>query len=358
MIRVSFKTFAVLCVFVTAVFAVSPVFAQGQAQASRFFEAQVRAVDAGSLMAGKTPVKLWGVQPVDGMPAPFLFMARSALDNAIGSAKVRCEMKSRDAQGIVAQCTNGSELDLGLYMLQQGFAVVDRGAVLATVFEEPYIQAEAEAQNQGLGVWSQESGSKGGEGDDNAFIMVLGAILLLGILAAFAALSMAIMRGFQRVTDAQQKSMDMMARERALRKKEREIFATMLDSEIKANKSKIEAYLVVYDEMLKALRDPDKTPRYKKAGDIVQLQPSLDRSVFDRNTDKLDILGNRLSSEVIHFYARIKNSPDYENLEPDMPLDKVVAIVEKVYNNAERLNQISDHLIDLFAQGGHSSGDV
>ena len=166
------------------------------------------------------------------------------------------------------------------------------------------------------------------------------------------------MRGFQRVTDAQNQSMDMMERERELREKERAIFATMLDSEIKANKSKIEAYLVVYDEMLRDMKDPDATPKYKRAGDIVQLQPALDRSVFDRNTDKLDILGNQLSSEVIHFYARIKSTPDYKNLEPDTPMDEAIGIVQQAYDGAQRLDKISDRLIDLFAQGGHSSEDV
>ena len=42
-------------------------------------------------------------------------------------------------------------------MLQQGFAVVDRGAVLGSVFEEPYIEAENDAQEQKLGVWASNS---------------------------------------------------------------------------------------------------------------------------------------------------------------------------------------------------------
>ena len=355
MTRVVFKNyFLIFGLFVLSFLSVNNVGAQEQKQSSRLFEAKVSAVDAETLVAGKTTVKLWGIQKIEGMPAPFLVAARSALDNVIGSEKVRCELKSRKDSVLVSQCTNSAELDLGLYVLQQGYAVVDRSAVIGTVFEQAYVQAESEAQAQSLGVWSNDS-SGASDKDDNGYMFVLGAILLLGILGAFAVLTMAIMRGFQKVTDAQHQSMDMMARERELRDKEREIFATMLDSEIKANKSKIEAYLVVYDEMLKDLNDTDKTPKYKKAGDIVQVQPSMDRSVFDRNTDKLDILGDQLSSEVIHFYARIKTNPDYVNLEPDMAVEEAVSIVEKAYQGAQRLNKISDRLIDLFAQGGHSS---
>lgn len=357
-----FKFFALLTVFVVfgidaASFAAPQAApsASSQSSTSRFFETQARAADGASLMAGKTLIQLWGVQSIEGMPVQFMVHVRAALDNAVGTGKVRCEMKNRDGSVIVAQCTNPLDLDLGLYMLQRGFAVVDRSAVFDTVFEEPYVQAEKDAQKQELGVWSQQGGS--GSRDDGSFMMVVGGILILCLLGAFSILTLVIMKGFQRVTDVQTQSMDMMARERALRDKERAIFATMLDSEIKANKAKIEAYLVVYDEMLKDLRETSKTPKYKKAGDIVQAQPALERSVFDRNTDKLDILGDRLSSEVIHFYARIKSKPDYVNLEPEMPVAEVLEIVEGAYERVERINKISDRLIDLFARGGHALED-
>jgi hypothetical protein len=321
---------------------------------NRYFESTMRASDAASLVAGKTLVALWGVQKIEGMDAPFLVAARSALDNAVGSQKVRCELKSRDEKQLLAQCTNASDMDLGLFMLQQGYVTADRSVVYGTVFEGPYIQAETQAESQGLGIWAKgKDGPKGG--GDNELMFVLGFVLFLCIIATFAVLSILMMRGFQKVVDAQHDNMDMITRERALRDKEREIFAMMLDSEIKSNKSKIEAYLVVYDEMMKALKDETRTPKYKKVGDVVQSQPALDRAIFDRNTDKLDILGDRLSSEVIHFYARIKTSPDYINLEAAMPLEEAQAIVDKGLKGAERLNKIADRLIDLFSQGGHSS---
>ncbi len=350
------KHSAFLLVFVVLLFAVK-VNAQDQAstQASRFFEAQFRAADATRMVAGQTLVQLWGVQTIEGMPAQFNISSRSALDNALGRGKARCELKKRTEVLVFAQCTNGADLDLGLYMLQQGYAIVNRAIVYGSAFEDPYIQAEMEAQNQRLGVWARNSSGGSTKEDDGNLTLILGAVLLLFILGVFSMLTLTIMKGFQKVTDAQNQSMDMMARERELRDKEREIFASMLDSEIKANKSKIEAYLVVYDEMLKDVKDSDKTPKFKNAGDIVQAQPALDRSVFDRNTDKLDILGDKLSSHVVHFYARVKNKPDYINLEPDMAVEEAREIVERAYNNAQRLNKISDQIIDMFTQGGHSS---
>lgn len=334
----------------------SGALAQDQAAESRYFEANARAVDGSTLMAGNTSISLWGVQKIEGMSAPFMVAARTALDNAAGSQKVRCELKSRTENNIVAQCSNASDTDLGLFMLQQGFVTADRGLVYGTVFEGPYIQAEQQAEGQGLGVWAKGDDTQAAGGDSNLMLM-LGFILFLCIIVTFAVLSILIMRGFQKVVAAQRDNMDMVSRERALRDKERMIFAMMLDSEIKSNKSKVEAYIAVYDEMMRSLKDTTRPPKYKKVGDIVQSQPALDRSVFDRNTDKLDILGDRLSSEVIHFYARIKTNPDYINLEPNMPLEEAQSIVEKGLKSADRLNTIADRLIDMFSQGGHSSKD-
>ena len=337
-------------------FGVDGVRAQEEAQAAvpRMFEAQFRAADSNTLVAGQTTVELWGIQSIESMPTQFNVSARNVLDNALGADKAQCTLKKRMTGLISAQCMNAANLDLGLYMLQQGYATVDRAAVYGSPSERAYIQAEMEAQEQGLGVWSGSDANKSG---NNGFLLTLGVILLLCLLVAFTVLTITIMRGFQKVTAAQSANTDLMEREQLLRAKERQVFATMLDSEIKANKSKIEAYLVVYDEMLKDLNNIDKTPKYKAAGDIVQVQPALDRSVFDRNTDKLDILGDTLSSQVVHLYARIKTNPDYINLEPDTDVDKALEIVQGAYDGAERLNQISDRLIDLFEQGGYSSDE-
>ncbi len=322
----------------------------------KFFEATVRPSDAVTFKAGKSTVRLWGVQAVQGMPAQFYLNALTTIEGMLEPNKVRCEFKGRKDDEILAQCTNAAQIDLGLHMLQQGYATVNRDVIYDTVYEQSYLNAEKDARIQNLGVWKKDAEQRA-QDDKTQFYIILGGFALLLILGVFTGLAYFIIRGFKSVTEAQNQNTDMIARERELRLKERQIFATMLDSEIKANKSKIEAYLIVYDEMLRDLKDTEKPPKYKVAGDIVQAQPSLERSVFDRNTDKLDILGDDLSSDVVHFYARIKNKPDYINLEPDLDLEEATAIVQKSYDNAVRLDQISDRLIDLFSQGGHSSED-
>jgi endonuclease YncB( thermonuclease family) len=349
-----------------AVLAISgPVLSQnGQAQPAspaseapqRFVVNKVRAVDAATLISGQTPIKLWAVETVESQSAAFNLRGRTELDNAIGQAKIMCEIKKRDAVTISAQCTNAQDQDLSLYMLQQGFVTVERSAVYGTVFEDAYIQAEMQAQSRGIGVWGDEKGGPA-KADDGVYMVSFGFILFICIIAAFIVLSIIIMRGFQKVIEAQNQNVEMMSKERKLRDKERGIVAVMLDSELKANKAKIEAYRVVYEEMLKSLKDPDRPPKYKKAGDIIQKQPALARQVFDRNTDKLDMLGARLSSEVIHFYARIKSTPDYINLEPSTPLEEAVAMLEKSLEGARRLDDLAGRLLESFTSGGIISED-
>ena len=323
----------------------------------RFFEAKVRPSDAVTLKAGKSTIQLWGVDAIEGMPAKFNLNALAEIERMLETNAVRCEFKGKTDNRVLAQCTNASQIDLGLHMLQQGYATVNRDVIYDTPFEQSYLNAEKDARLQNLGVWEQEA-TDDADGSATRLYIVLGSVGLFLILGVFTGLAYFIIRGFNSVKEAQTQNTDMIARERELREKERKIFATMLDSEIKSNKSKIEAYLIVYDEMLRDLKDTEKPPKYKIAGDIVQAQPSLDRSVFDHNTDKLDILGDKLSSDVVHFYARVKNKPDYINLEPEMELEEALGIVQKAYDNAVRLDQISDRLIDLFSQGGHSSENI
>ncbi|MBX2834179.1 MAG: hypothetical protein KTR28_04310 [Micavibrio sp.] len=327
--------------------------ATAQTPTDKTYTFNMRAIGATEGLAGKTPVKIWGIQPASIDNPIMLARARAALDKNISKAPINCVLKGRTPDAVIAQCLNYQDIDLGLAMLQQGHAVVDRTAIYDTIFESTYLDAEEMAQDTGAGIWGENQTKA--ESVGGSVMITLGFVLFLCIVIAFAVLSTLIMRGFQRVIDAQNRNLDLNTKERALRDKERQIFASMLDSEIKSNKSKIEAYIIVYEEMLKSLRDPNKQPKYQTSGDIVQAQPVLNRSVFDRNTDKLDVLGHQLSSDAIHFYARIKTNAEYVNIEPEFPLEEALSIVEKAISNAKRLNSISDRLIDAFAEAGLSA---
>ncbi len=332
---------------------------QPESTSDNIFQTRVRAADENTLVAGKTVISLWGLEGLGAAPVVQKLKARVALENAIGGQVVECEWKTRTKESYFAQCRSDGDIDLGLFMIQQGYAIVDRQMVYNTVFETPYVQAEAAAQDAGFGVWGEgiAMSSRGvGVGNNNSLMVIVGFSLFLAIVGAFGFIAMNIMRGFQKVIDAQNVHTDLLSEQRNLKDKERGIVAVMLESEIKSNMAKIQAYLVVYEELLGSLRNTEVEPKYKQVGDIVQQQPALDRAVFDRNTDKLEMLGQDLSSTLVHFYARIKSEAEYKNLEPDMTLDEAIAAVEKVLENARRLNQLSGQILDHFTS--YSFGDV
>ena len=64
------------------------------------------------------------------------------------------------------------------------------------------------------------------------------------------------------------------------------------------------------------------------------------------------MLGAHVSSELIHFYARVKSSAEYINLEPSTPLNEAIDILEKALKNAQRMNDLADKVLESFANSG------
>jgi hypothetical protein len=320
---------------------------------SRTVSQTARAIDPVTILLGNTPVTLWGLERVSGVSPVFELRARSALDNALGKGPLTCNLRDESDGKIFAQCISESKIDLTLFMIQQGYAAANRRQILGTSFEQPLITAETQAHDRGLGLWAQETnGNSGGPGMSTSVLFACALLIFASLVGLFVFLSIVIIRGFQRVTDAQKDNLDMMMRERKMRDKERNIIVSMLDAELKSNKTKIEAYLVVYEEMLKSLRDEDRIPKYRKSGDIVQAEPALDRAVFDRNTDKLDILGARLASQLIGFYSDIKTNPAFITVEPEMERPVVIKMVETSVTRALALNTAIEGVIEAFSKAG------
>ncbi len=312
----------------------------------------VRVIDSVSLLSGKTQIYLWGIEKIKSDSTVFNLKTRKALEDKIGGKQITCTIKARSTSSsrIRAQCINDREEDLSLFLLQYGYVTADRGDIYGSVYEEPYLSAENKAQSDNKGIWGDKSSSSFLEGsEDNSFMKF--ALLLMGIfITALGVLSFYIMRNFSKVVDVQNHSMDLAVRERKIKDKEKYVIASMIYAEVKSNKSKIDAYLMLYEETLRGLNDLNRTPKYQDTGDIVQKQPSLDRAVFDGNTYKLDLFGSRIASDIIHYYARIKTISDYEEIKPDMPKVEVVSIIKSVIDNAAKVNDVSDRLIELFLQ--------
>ena len=178
---------------------------------------------------------------------------------------------------------------------------------------------------------------------------VVGTFLLLcTAITALVFISLVLMRGLSKIVDLQHQSFDLASKERKLKQQEKVIIATMLDSEIRENREKIDAYLLVYEETLRDFEDQERKPKYQSSGDIVQKQPSLSRSVFDGNTHRLEMVGGQLASDLIHYYARIKTVPEYIDIEPETPVEEAQSLIISCVENAKKLRALSDDIADKF----------
>lgn len=187
---------------------------------------------------------------------------------------------------------------------------------------------------------AQSFAEDAGVADMSLWLFVFGLTFFVLSLIALVVLSIIVTRAARRVIEVQESGFF-----GDPKNNERFIIGKILESEIKTNKSKIEAYLIVYEEKLEALNDTETQPYYRKSGDLIQRQPALERSVFDHNKEKLDVLGEELYSQVVHFYARIKTQPDYFNLESDTSLDDAIGMISCFVNNAKALETVAADLI-------------
>lgn len=126
-------------------------------------------------------------------------------------------------------------------------------------------------------------------------------------------------------------------RENELRGRERVVIAASLESELLANKTKIEAFLLIYHELLRSLKDPGKAPKYKMGGEIVHEKPALARSIFDAYIAKLELFGPTIAGELAELYAQIEEDPEYITLNPDLNTDQAINMVERIVTNAKNL---------------------
>lgn len=127
------------------------------------------------------------------------------------------------------------------------------------------------------------------------------------------------------------------ARENELRTRERVVIAASLESEMLANKTKIEAFLLIYQELLRSLKDPGKAPKYKLGGEIVHEKPALSRNIFDAYIARLELFGPTIAGELAELYAQIEEDPEYITLTPDMNTDVAINMVERIVTNAKNL---------------------
>ena len=331
------------------------IYAQQQdRQADQFSASSALPTGGAMIKTSRVLVKLWGITVPNYSDNGIHIRARALLDRAISGGQIACRVFEWKGNIALSQCRNTAEQDLAVLLLSQGLAYVDREAVYdQSSLRQAYTEAERTAMTLQKGVWFDPTVSAVNFLDfenlrpdlkNNLFLLValVSAVPLVGlIIIAFIMFS-----GFGRLIHMQKRQIAKVGKnEKDMKDREKYVLASSFDGELQANKSKVEAFLTIYRELLKDIRNPNKTPKYKQTGDIIHDKPSLMRMVYDANIDKLSLLGPSMAKLLTELYTEIETSPSYQTLDPDVPLEEAERRVEAIVIQAEKYVPIIDKLL-------------
>lgn len=320
------------------------------------FSVTAYAVDAKSLSGGGMTISLWGIEPMTAAGTMENTRARIALDDVVGDKPIRCMPMSEASNGMVrAQCLSAQERDLALHLLSTGMVAAKRTELIGSDLANAYLGAERNARAQMLGLWggtqaaTQAAASAGFDISNMVGAVpawaVAGALLVVPMLG-FLIMALIMHSGFRQLIALQKYQLaGTQKREKQLKEREKYVIASALEGELNTNRAKLDAFLTIYEELLKNLRDPSKKPKYQRAGDIIHEKPALSRTVYDSHIDKLDVLGPQITKELEALYHNIEAAPDYRTLEPEVPIEKAREIVDKIVKGATKMADPMDKMI-------------
>lgn len=324
--------------------------AQSQLENMRFSR-MMAPVDPVTLKSEGIEVSLWGIKPASTSETQLELRALELLQNTINNQDVTCKvMSASDVTKPSARCSTSSGEDLSLKLLEQGLVVRDRRALYGSVFAASYQEAEELARRNLNGIWQlvpmqDQNFIHEILQDEQKLAMAVLLLVLLPFLATVV-LGFIIVRSVGKLE--QYKSEDAKNRyskEQDLFRQEKRLILKKIEGEVLENKSRVEAFLTVYMEMLSNIKDPEVTPQYQKSGDIVSLQPNFERNVFDENVNKLSSLDMRLASDLGQFYTRLGGQADYIDLDNSTPREEAISIIDKIVSDAREFLPMFDQVL-------------
>lgn len=309
-------------------------------------------VDSVTLKSEGLEINLWGIQPAGSSETHLELRALNLLQHMINDQDVTCKiMTAEDVTHPSARCSTSDGDDLSLKLLQQGLAIRDRRALYGSVFASSYQEAEELARRNKNGIWKLVDTDDKSlvdrilDNDKNLMMTAIGFILLPFL--AMLILGFIIVRSISRLEKYQSsQATSHYTKERGLYQQEKNLILKNLEAELKENKSRVEAFLTVYMEMLSNIKDPEVTPQYQKSGDIVSLQPNFAHDIFEEHINTLSSLDMKLSAELNRFYKMLGSDPDYIDLDPSTPREEAISIVDKIVSEAREYLPLFDQMLD------------
>jgi endonuclease YncB( thermonuclease family) len=318
-------------------------------------------VDPVTLRAEGISIRLWGIKPAQTAETPLELKALDALDEMTSAQMVNCKIVGGAVPEVWGQCQNQANQDLALSLLEKGVVVVDRRQTYNTVMATGYAKAQETARIKGLGVWKFMTDTDTQAPPVPRWLqpymnVLLPLALLFGPFAGLLIVGMIMHFGLRRIGARQEGAQEeSLRKEAALQSRERQVLVSTLEGELADNKNKIEAFLAIYGDMLQSLKKPGETPKYQHAGDIVQKHPAFSKTVFEASVSKLPLLDVKTAGLISKLYAALPKEQEYLNLDPGVPLDTAVKLLEKVLAEAQALTPGIEQAIKALQAAGQKA---
>lgn len=170
--------------------------------------------------------------------------------------------------------------------------------------------------------------------------------ILIFIGIGFIVIGLVLMFGFNKLARMQRDHMNQMtSKDLSLQKREKLVLASTFANELTENKFKAEAFITIYTELLRNLRDIDRRALYEDTGDFIHQHAPLSRNTYDQNVEQLQLFGSKLAGDLAQVYAAIRSEPQYIALEQTMPRASAIRIVEMVLDDAQKTLEPIDPVI-------------
>jgi hypothetical protein len=160
---------------------------------------------------------------------------------------------------------------------------------------------------------------------------------ILSPIFGFTILGVAVYYGLQQFAATRKQTEDKQRQtDQHMQQRERLMLSSSLAGELTENKIKCEAFITIYSELLRNLRETDRKALYEDTGDFIHQYPPLSRKVFESNIEKISLLGMKLATDVTNAYSPIRNESEYFTLDATMPRPNAIRMVEMVLDDAQR----------------------
>lgn len=295
-------------------------------------------IDPTTLRAEGLEIHLWGIKAAQSSDTKFEIQAMDKLDKTINGQLVSCKIQGGTFPDVYGRCVTKANDDLGLTLLNAGLAIRDRRITYNTPFATAYGQAEEYARLNKQGIWNTVSQAPQTAADAQMPVTRTTMLLFIVIIPIIGLMVIGLIMWtwLQRISNSHRAEIERaMQKERMLISRERSVLVSTLESELMENKNKIDAFLTICRDMLADMLNPDTKPKYQTSGDIVQKHPGYSKTVFEASADRLSMLGIKVAGRLAKLYGAFPKEQEYINLEPHVPLDTAIKLIEKTIADTE-----------------------